>query len=265
MGDRRHKTLRFITEDSNQAHDSHDFADGYKAIPLAIAMAICEDAFATSIDSHGNLRVVIPDKWNLTFSIRFNRLAGVDLKTTFSQHIDDLEFVIDARLDGKLPADVYLDSDSGSDSNYHTLRAQVYLAEFFKKKLLGTVVESGPASGDSPTNPVERLLAEPKKAINTLQIPDVVGEDTVSPAQQSDLTQTQRIIKESSIYESTGASLKQAWEKLDVYGDPILVRYLVPTVPSLWLLFLLAFSLPRSFCSRLTNSLGRRYYLRCSS
>jgi hypothetical protein len=233
MGDRRHKTYRFIVEDSDQSHDAHDFCDGYKAIPLAIGLAVPEDPPATKLDKHGNRRIVLPADWRLAFSIRFNRLAGVDLKGTYSQHVDDLNYVVESILGGACAADWFLESDSGSDSNYHTLRAQLYLSDFFRQRQMGVLALGGSCPGNSPSNRIERLISEPKKAINTLQIPDVVGNDTVSPAHQSDLTQAHRIIKETQIYDITGKSLKCIWEKLKVGGEPIKVRYILPTVCSL--------------------------------
>jgi hypothetical protein len=87
---------------------------------------------------------------------------------------------------------------------------------------------SGAAAKDSSGNDIERLFSLPKKRINNLQIPDLVGNDTVSPMHQPDLKDNERILKDQTIYTSCGESLKSTWEDLIVGGEPVTVRYTVP-------------------------------------
>ena len=230
LGDRRHKTYRFIVEETNLEHDPHDFNEGYKAIPFGLALAVMEKFPMNRTDKHGNQRIALPTTWNLFFNIRFNRLHDVDLPSTYSQHIEDLDWLILNRFKGKSPSDMYMDTDSGSEANYHTLKSTIALSDFFKRRQLGTLIVSGPAANDSSGNSIERLFSEPKKAINSLQIPDIVGTDTVPPSAQSDLSRSQRIVKDNIIQASCGESLKYAWERIKIGGSPISVRYDVPSV-----------------------------------
>ena len=211
-------------------HDPHDFNEGYKAIPSGLAVAIKDKYPLAVVDKHGKKRISLPTTWNLFFNIRFNRLHDFDLPVSYSEHIEDLDWLLDNHFIGKCPSDIYIDSDSGSDANYHTLKSGIGLSGLFKRRQMGLLVISGPASNDSAGNPIERLFSEPKKAINSLQIPDIVGTDTVPPSSQSDLSRSQRIYKDNMIQKSCGESLKYAWEAIKIGGSPISVRYEIPTV-----------------------------------
>lgn len=232
MGDRRHKSLTWIEEDSNLAHDPHDFNDGYKAIPFGLAIGRSDPYLRTYEDKHGNERYYTPDRYKLFFHIRFNRLNAVDIPISYRDHIEDLDWVIDYEFGGIAPSDCYFDSDNGSEANYHTLKAKKELGDFVRRRQVGVAIVSGPTAEDSAGNDIERLFSLPKKKINSLQIPDLVGNDTVSPMHQPDLTDDQRIVKDQTIFKSCGESLKAAWEDLIVGGEPVSVRYTIPQVLS---------------------------------
>jgi hypothetical protein len=230
LGDRRHKSITWIEEDANLAHDPHDFADGYKAIPFAVAVGRVPKDLRTYEDKHGNERYYTPDRYKLMFNVRFNRLNGIDIPVSYRNHIEDLDWLVENEYGGIAPSDIFLESDSGSEADYHSLKALTALGEFFRRQKVSVMIVSGSASEDSSGNDIERLFSQPKKRINNLQIPDLVGNDTVSPMHQPDLKDDERILKDQTIYTSCGESLKSAWEDLIVGGEPVSVRYTVPKV-----------------------------------
>jgi hypothetical protein len=139
-----------------------------------------------------------------------------------------------------IPSDVVIDSDHGSDSNYYTDIALLVNADNFRNNQLGTLAIVGPTGKASAHNEIEADWSPLKTAISGLILSDTVGTDDRAPDQQSDLTHEELVIKDLAVFKNAGETLKRAWTRLTVRGNPVEVRYSLPQVrPRLQICFLI--------------------------
>lgn len=230
--DRHIKVLRVIAVDSNLQYPKHDFTHGYKAITFGILVAE-QPAYSTYLDIHDKERIAGPKQWTLYTNIRFNKLAGKDLSVSYADHGEDLSYVCRQHFSSagkEVPADWFIDSDMGSDSDYFTEKALLVLADFMKAEKLGVLGVGGPCANNSASNEIEADWSPLKTAIAGLILSDTVGSDTMAPDKQADLSHDELVAKDLAVFKNAGETLKKAWSSLKVRGNPVNVQYTLPKV-----------------------------------
>ncbi len=167
---------------------------------------------------------------DLFINVYFNKLAGKKMVFTILEHVADLRFIVKNHYQGEAPSNLYIDSDIGSDAAWNTIKARYALGTFWKDNKSGVQIVGGPCPNNSSASPIEPAWSNPKKAINGLVFSDRVGNDTVVPEKQSDLTVQQKAIKDLEIWRGLGETLVETWKRLSFGNNPIQPRYTLPKV-----------------------------------
>jgi hypothetical protein len=152
---------------------------------------------------------------------------------SYKEHGEDIEFVIQSEFVSKgkkVPSNGFYDSDMGSDSDYHTDKSHLVLADIFQRHQMGVMIVGGPCSNNSAANDIESDWSPLKTSISGMIISDTVGTDTLAPDKQTDLNSEQMIAKDLAVFKNAGETLKRAWSRIRVGGNPVEVRYTLPEV-----------------------------------
>lgn len=99
---------------------------------------------------------------------------------------------------------------------------------------MGVFWITGPSSGNSKENPIERRWAAPKKQLAGLQLPEALNGDAVAPNKQADIKDDLDKLgrKELEIFVLAGESVCTAVNDIDG-ACKYKTRYLLPEVKSL--------------------------------
>ena len=234
-------TSKFITSDHDQAHT------GLKVLPSGYAFFFPDredESKSKSIgneyrlpklsvpiykDEHGIER--IPTPHGIRFSMRTR--GNVFDKPCAANHLIDLTKILKSYYghDFSRLFDLLAKTDGGHDYDHESLRVIYLFGKIWMQGRLGSVMHIFHAAGQSYLNEIERLLHSFNNIDGTF-IPALLGGDTQTPNNQSDLTPEQVQLKNRRIFNQVGPFLDENWGGLVIRGTKVDHKFVFPDSPN---------------------------------
>ena len=208
---RYHQVNRIHMVNDAPNYPDHDFpqGSGYLITPCGyMRLEKVDDDPNFSHDDLGRAHINTPRTGPIHLVNRSQKFN----KMTIQEHVNDLIPIIEATCTTNNKTGIVLLVDGGPDWNDASWTVLLYLTRMFRRLNLDFLCMSKYAPKNSALNPIEHGWAPLSKMLTSVRLRSSLDGESLTPAAQSQLTQTERKQKEALVFDSAMKDLNSYWD-----------------------------------------------------